>query len=74
MRSSWKRLRGSNSVNKSTNAINNNYGTENMKQKQDENRISRRRFTQTGVSAMLASGVATALVGRASADEPKEKC
>jgi hypothetical protein len=44
-----------------------------MNQKRDLNNISRRRFGQTGVAAMLAAGAAPAFIGRASADEPKTK-
>jgi glucose-fructose oxidoreductase len=43
-----------------------------MNQKQDHNSLSRRRFSQTGLAAMLAAGAAPTLIGRASADEPKK--
>ena len=44
-----------------------------MNQKRDLNNISRRRFGQTGVAAMLAAGAAPAFIGRALADEPKKQ-
>ena len=44
-----------------------------MSQKRIINNVTRRQFNQGSIAAMIAAGIAPAMIGRAEADEPEKQ-